>query len=425
MDLFLLGFSFQKTPLEIRENLYFRETELQSAYQQAKEQFHLDNLVIVSTCNRIELYFSSKSKNSQRQISQKLLQFVAHFHKQNISICKKYAYLKKNIQVVRHLYTVISSLDSMVVGENQILAQIKVAYYFRQINDLLLNRLFQSAIALGKKIRSKTKIGAGGVSIGSLSIDIVKNLFNQNDEFSICLLGSGIIAQECLHSLQTYGNAQVVICNRDLEKAKNILKKLKTKKSQHKKNNYQVVSFDSRYEAITNSDITICSTDADVFIIEQEKLRQEFIEKTNKIHLLIDLSVPRNIDPRVHNIKQVIYYSIDDLQQITKENKEKRLAEITLVDEIINESINDFLQWQIKTLFFEFLKKQKSFPTNEETKKHHQINLTITDKINLKKNYYSLFNNFLQKQTDVILPQFYLNIDHYWGKVSKVIDKKN
>ena len=433
-EFFLVGFSFQETPVEIREKIYFRETQLNLAYQKAKDDFGLEDLVIVSTCNRVELYSASHdSTNAEGEliILTKLLKFVSHFHQQDMNVLMQYAYKKTRVQVVRHLYTVISSLDSMVVGENQILGQIKNAYYFHKNSNLFINRLFQSAIALGKKVRTKTEIGVGGVSIGSLSIDIVKNLFNKNDEFTICLLGAGAMAQECLKSLQTYAKAKVIICNRNFKKTQDKVKKL-TKELNQQGNNqeYEVVDFDRCYEVISSSDIIICSTDAEHFLIEKETLRKQFIEKKKKIHLFIDLSVPRNIDPQVNDIMEVIYYSIDDLQKLANENKKKREQEIFLVNEIIDKSISDFLEWQVKTIFFNFfvekgsLKKSDKSGTDKSEKVFFQSESVAVDVGALKQRYYDFVNDFLKKQDDSIIPKFRLDIKDYWSKVNKVIKKK-
>ncbi len=346
----VVGLNFKSADLQTREKLSFPEAEIASAFERLKTQGYTE-IIILSTCNRVEIYTSSTDPHKSYL---DLCHFLADYGKLVKDELQPHLYFKHCNDAVTHLFSVASGIDSMVVGEYQILHQIKRAYEIAQQKNMTgqnLNKLFQSAIQVGKLVQTNTAIGAGAVSIGSIAVDLVKEIFPQNSSFRLLLLGAGEVAELTASHLKGYGNADIRIASRTEENAMALIKKF----------GGSLVDFENRHQEAAHSDIVIVSTAAPHYILNKAELSACMHVRKGQVCFYIDLSVPRNIDPDVQQIDEVILYSIDDLQKVAELNRKKRSKAVDSAKMLIDESIGDFSMWYAK---------QKLMPTIQELRSH-------------------------------------------------------
>lgn len=352
----VLGLNFKSADVEVREKVHFSESIVHEALTRLHSLPVIEECVILSTCNRVELYASTPEP--EKGLNQ-ILHFVADFHNIDPSFLEPYIYQKNCEDAVSHLFKVASSLDSMVVGENQILGQVKDAYESArkaQTTSTLMNRLFQGAIQVGKKVRTETTINKGEVSIGSAAIDLVREIYPPDSAFRVMILGAGEIADVTLRNLAKYGRAEVSISNRSKENALKLAEQY----------GGSILNFEERYHDVLKHDIVIVSTGASEYILKYNEMHQ--IMQQNKTHnsdpvLVIDLSVPRNADPALSELNKFLVYSINDLNRVVETNKNKREKAGEEAGELINESMDEFTLWYAR---------QKLFPVVNRVKKHYQ-----------------------------------------------------
>ena len=346
----LVGLNYKIADLDLREKLHFENEYLNEALKILYDDKSVHECAILSTCNRVELYVGAYDK---LQATKELIQFLSNFHGVPENTLKEHVYIKECGEAVQHLYNVSSSLDSLVVGENQILGQIKTAYETSLelgYTNTLTNKLFQSAISIGKKVRTETNIGLGSSSVGSASVDLIKNIFPKNFQFQALILGAGKISKLTINSLKSYTNVDIMIINRSSEKAIAIAKEI----------NGAWAPWEERYQYITQSDVILVSTSSPEFVIKKDDLSSALKSASRHMTLFIDLSVPRNIQPSIQDIDNVVLYCIDDLQSIVGKSLKKREQEIQNCKEIIEESTQEFTQWFNSAALINDYKKWKS-----------------------------------------------------------------
>ncbi len=336
----LVGLNYKSAAVSIREKLHFDNNMLSSALSHLFKRKGVEECAILSTCNRVELYACTNDITKGFDL---LKSFLAEHHRVNEKEIEPYLYKLAEKKAVRHLFRVASSLDSMVLGENQILGQVKRAYddaYKQGCTKSILNVLFQKAISTGKKVRSETAIGEGSLSIASVAVDLVKDIFPQDYTFNVCIIGAGEVSELVTKSLQQqYKNINLTIVNRNFKKAVSLAKKF----------NSSVSTLKDVYSQVLRADVSIVSTSSKEFIVRSdlfyEHLRQA---RSFKLRFLIDLSVPRNVDPQIQNIDDTVVYAIDDLKKIIDKNFNKRQIEIKDSEKLILNSVNDFFIWYYK-----------------------------------------------------------------------------
>ena len=401
-SLHLLGFDFNTLAINSRQQISFLKEEIITAYETFFEEYLLKDIIILSTCNRIEFYgiaenrnifyneiekflFQKINKNNQKKLTE---QSTEQFKK-----IMQQSYYFENLSVVSHLYRVVASLKSMVIGENQILGQVKNCYFDRKTNkqqqNKTLNKLFETSIALGREVRRDTNIGKGKLSIASVSIELVKKIYSTEQEITFCLIGAGEINEEVLENLKDFSSAKILLLNRSLKKAKIITKK-------HNFKNLKIISLEKIYQTIINADVIITSTQAGKILIEKKKLQKELKKKEQdsktNCQLFIDLSIPLNIESSINEIPSIIHYNIDQLNIMIDKNKKKRILEINKVEKIITEEVKKFLHWQI----YSFLHQKKKSLKKENLTKEYLLN-KISDSFYFleEKKYNSLMENIV------------------------------
>lgn len=315
MNLILIGTNHNIASVNIREQISFNEKKSVEAMKKLLQNKNITGIVILSTCNRVELYCSVKKINSDE-----LLDFLKNFHNINIDNFKRYFYIYQNQKVISHLVSVAAGLDSMLIGEPQIFGQVKAAYKLSlEANTISkeLNTIFQRAIYITKKVRTETGIGRGAVTISHAVIECIKNIYTDIADLKVMLIGGGKMAEICAKHFSN-NNSNLLISNRSLKKS-NILAK---------KYNGEIVGFETRFTRMIETDVVIVSTSAPHYVIKKERIAKLMNALKNKKIIFIDISVPRNIDPVISGISNIILYNIDDLKTVINNNLNLRYKKV-------------------------------------------------------------------------------------------------
>ena len=334
MHFILVGINFKTADVEIREKLHFSFEELPIALDLLKCQPSIKGCVILSTCNRVEIYASVDNiHNGFNDITN----FLSNYHSLPVNKIVDSLYKKHCKEANNHLFRVVSSLDSMVIGEYQIQGQVKAAYFKAQeckVTNNVVNKVFQTAIQIGKKVRSETKIGEGSVSVATLAVEIVKQVVEKKNNLNVLLIGAGKMSTLTAANFQEqFEKPNISVTNRSQENAIEFAQKFKA----------NVVEFEKRNDSICESDIIIASTSAENYVVCKDDVLN--LKTLDKKRIFIDLSIPRNIDPEISFIDNCIVYSIDDINKLITSNLEKRSTEITKVEKIISEISEDYYAW--------------------------------------------------------------------------------
>ncbi len=334
-NLILVGVNHKTTPVEIREKLAFTQVKIEASLSQLVSSPEIIENIILSTCNRVEIY--ARVENTDRGI-QLLQDFICDYHGISRGNLDQYFYSYCDNQAVEHLFRVSSSLDSMVLGEAQILGQVKDAYSTARsfsATGMVLNQLFEKAFNVAKKVREETGISERGVSISSAAVELAKKIFEDLENHSVMLVGTGEMAELAAKHLISYGVKTVYVASRTYERAAALAKSL----------NGCALDFESFKEEMHRADIIITSTAAPTFIVNEEMMEAAIQKRKNKPIFLIDIAVPRDIAPEVNELENVYLYDIDDLQNVVNANMEERQKEAESAMEIINQEVTKFNNW--------------------------------------------------------------------------------
>jgi len=335
MNILIVGLNHKTADVDIREKLAFNGQKLEEALQRIKTLPDVKEAVILSTCNRVEIYLAVSNAAAAHEA---IKNFISEFHGIDRSALETSLYAYTDINAVRHVFRVASSLDSMIVGEPQILGQIKDAFDFslqKKTTGILLNKLMKKTISVAKRIRTETKIAENAVSISFAAVELAKKIFTDLSTKSFMLLGAGDMAELTARHLMSSGVGDVLIANRTYESGEKLAKEF----------NGRVVRFDDFIHEIVNTDIVICSTGASKYVLMKEQMHKVMKERRHKPVFIIDISVPRNIDPKINDIDNVYLYDVDDLHGIVDTNRLERQKEAEKAEGIIAEEIETFQKW--------------------------------------------------------------------------------
>ncbi|MFQ5866899.1 MAG: glutamyl-tRNA reductase [bacterium] len=332
MNLILIGISHKTAPLKIRERFAFSRKRLGEALSKLLEMESIDEAVILSTCNRVEIYTCI---NDMEMGQVELRNFLVNYHHLEENRNSKYLYLLKDKEAIKHLFRVASGLDSQVIGENQILGQVKSAYL--QAKEMgttngLFNRLFQKASAVGKLVRTKTRISQGNLSIGKVALKMLEEFWQRLTGKKILIIGTGKIGELVTKYLKDREVSGVFIANRTYENACLLASKVGGK----------AVRFDRLKEELKEADIVISATASPHLIIKREII-SEIMELRRKTLVIMDLALPRDVDPEVKNVSNVILYNLDDLNSIIESNHKQRKEEAKRAEKIVEEETEKFV----------------------------------------------------------------------------------
>lgn len=334
MNIVLIGLSHKTAPIEMRERLAFDESRLGDALNSLVDQEVVDEGLIVSTCNRVELLASAPA-GADRGLD-RLTGFLCDFHSLHLDSLNGHLYRHANNDAIKHLFRVASSLDSMVVGESQILGQVKEAY--QQAVEAgtvgrILSQLMNRTINVAKRVRTETGVAQNPVSVSSVAVELARKIFDDLTNKTVLLVGAGEMGELAARSLIEAGISKLIVTNRTVERAEQIARKFDA----------DVINFNDFYEALVSVDIVLCSTGAPDYVIRYPEAKKPFKSRKRGPLLFIDISVPRNIDPAVSRLDNAFLLDVDDLESVVKTNLREREREAKLAESIIETEVENFL----------------------------------------------------------------------------------
>ncbi len=335
MNILVVGLSHNTAPVEIREKVAFSPTAMAEPLQQMLALDAVNEGIIVSTCNRVELY--ATSREPERAIIQ-LQHFLADFHKLSFERIEEHLYDLHGEDAIRHVLRVAASLDSMIIGEPQILGQIKTAYGYAsefKTAGLILNRFMHKAFSVAKRVRTETAIASNAVSVSFAAVELARKIFSNLEDKTVMLIGAGEMCELAARHFINNGIAEVLVTNRTFSRAEKLAAEF----------NGRAVSFENFRDQLHQVDIVLSSTGAPDYVLEAKKLSEVIRLRRNKPMFLIDIAVPRDIDPKANKIDNIYLYDVDDLQGVVQANLKERKKEADKAEAIINEEIVQFYRW--------------------------------------------------------------------------------
>jgi glutamyl-tRNA reductase len=353
MNVIVIGLSHHTSPVELRERFAFPETKIPDALKSLRDSGVASEAVILSTCNRVEIYTATShepakaftelkqfllrwgetlSSPNQKQTNSRLDGVSPH---QNFS--GEEIYTLAEPQSLRHLFKVACGLDSMILGETEILGQLKDAYQLAHKNNFTgarLNKIFQRAFHVAKHIRTHTNIQRGSVSVASVAVELAQKIFSSLAEREVLVIGAGETSEKVARALFSRGAKSIIVASRSFERAEILAKEFSGR----------AVQFDNWANEFEKIDIAISSTSAPHHILDCAKLEPLMKSRKNRPLLLIDIAVPRDIAPEVNFVENVYLYNIDDLQSIADDYLKQRKEEIVRCEKIIEEKVKPLLR---------------------------------------------------------------------------------
>lgn len=341
MTILLLGVNHNTASISTRERVAFAPENMHDALQQACLQAGLSELIILSTCNRSEIYCipenASDTESKQKAIQLKVLSWLADYHQIETEDLINCTYVQWNEDVIRHVMHVASGLDSMVLGEPQILGQIKSAYAVaKEAGSVgsILHRVFEDTFATAKQVRTDTAIGENPVSVAFAAVSLAQQIFTDLSQSSALLIGAGRTIELVVQHLKEAGIANLVVANRTLEHALELKKKFGVK---------EVLLADIP-EQLIDADIVVSSTASQLPLLGKGAVESALQARKHKPILMIDLAVPRDIEPEVGDLEDIFLYSVDDLKQVIDANLKGRQDAAVEAEQIIEKNLSTYLQ---------------------------------------------------------------------------------
>ncbi len=338
----ILSVNHQLAPVEAREKVAFSPSHLIRALHQLNNHPAISGCAILSTCNRSEIYCVSSADNSTDNSTDNtaeiLSNFLANTHHLARAVLDPYLSYFENDAATTHISCVATGLDSLVLGEPQILGQLKDAYRLAKeagTLDKLLEKLFQHAFSTAKKVRTDTQIGASPVSVAYCAVKLSQKIFTDLSKQTILLIGAGEMIELCAQHLHQQGVKKIIIANRTVSNAAQIVERY----------NAEAVSLKQLSSVMHKADIIISSTAASVPIIGKGLVETALKIRKHKPIFMLDIAMPRDIEPEVQQLNDVFLYTIDDLQQVVDNNLSNRQKEKTLAEEIIAQQTLNFARW--------------------------------------------------------------------------------
>jgi glutamyl-tRNA reductase len=403
----LIGISYKTADLEIRERFAFSAEEILHFTQQLLARQVVKGMVVLSTCNRTEIYYHA-AKDKKEDALREILASLSEMKNYSDDL-KPNFYFRENEETVTHLFKVVSGIDSLIVGEDQIIGQVKDAFeYAKQIKstDKILNRLFSKALETGKKVRTQTEISRGSASASSAAVNLCHQHFPDLSNQNLLMIGAGQTGQLVLNSLRKSRFKSLHIANRTLQKAEELARLHKG----------ESITLEQVNRYLPDSDIVFIATDSPEPLLKLKAVKEGLKKRTKQQEQLIfDLSVPRNVEEEIGHLEGVRLFTIDDLTKIVESTNQKRMEEISAAMQIIRRATQLFLSWQ---------HEQELVPTILKIKKNfHQLNKKETEEFkkirSIKED--KMLDEYAQHITDKFARVFIKNLK----ELSKEADNKD
>ncbi|NLP37061.1 MAG: glutamyl-tRNA reductase [Firmicutes bacterium] len=381
-EILVVGINHKTATVEVREKLAFSKSQLAQALAFLRTLDEVYEAVIISTCNRTEIYSFGKDGESLLDATLIMLEKIKKIDPHTI---RSYLYTYGQEEAVRHLFRVTAGLDSMILGETQILGQVKTAYADAVAADLVdsyFHTLFRLAVTAAKRVQTETEINQNAASISYAAVELAKNIFASLQGRTVMIIGAGKMSELTLRHLYEQGAQNVWVVNRNRGRAKKIAAKYGGRSE----------DFNNLYRCLVKADIVISSTSAPHYVLRAKDLSRIHAQRQGKPLFLIDIAVPRDIEPQAGELENVFLYDIDDLQAVVAENMDKRKQEALAAEKILDEEIDEYKKW-FKTraaapLIAALHKKAEKIRTShlegtlrklanlDEREKKHVVNLT-------------------------------------------------
>lgn len=346
MTTLLLGINHNTASVDVREKVAFAPEKMHDALQQVCADVGLEEIVIISTCNRTELYCEpgegSAASSSPAEVQKMVLAWLAQYHQLSETQLQDSTYIHQDIDAVRHCMKVASGLDSMVLGEPQILGQLKSAYAVAQEAGTVgnnLNRLFEETFAVAKRVRTDTAIGENPVSVAFAAVTLAEHIFSDLSQANALMIGAGRTIELVVQHLRQAGVAKVSVANRTLERALELKEKY----------GVDEVLFSDIPEELIKADIVVSSTASQLPILGKGAVERALKARKHKPIFMVDLAVPRDIEPEVAELEDIYLYSVDDLAQVIDSNLENRKEAAHEAELIIDQGVSSYEE-KLRTL---------------------------------------------------------------------------
>ncbi len=411
LNILLLGLNHITAPIELRECIAFSDEQIKSALDDLSGHPHISEMMLISTCNRVEILLITSDMIRAIETAKR---YISEIKKIEMKEFEGALYIHKGEDAVRHLFRVASSLDSMVVGEPQILGQIKSAYFAatkRKTSGVILNRLLHKTFFVAKRVRSETGIGDHAVSISYAAIELGRKIFGLLQDKQVLLIGAGEMAELAVENLIRNRAGIIFVANRTFERGLELSRRFKGK----------AIRFEEIPECLKEVDIVISSTGAPGLILKKDQVKSIMRIRKNKPIFFIDIAVPRDIDPDINSIGNAYVYDIDDLKNVIDENIEDRKKEAIKGERIVDEAVIKFRNWYesldaVPTIVA-LRTKMENIAESEIQKTFQSLkHLTEDDKIVLQRMTQSMINKILHE------PTVYLKKNEGMGDKSRYID---
>ncbi|ADY73205.1 Glutamyl-tRNA reductase [Desulfurobacterium thermolithotrophum DSM 11699] len=369
LKLCCLGLSHKTAPVEIREKYAFKGDEIENALLQMNSISSVEECIILSTCNRVEIYFTSRASNPFKEI----YEFLIERKSATVEEINQFFYKKEQKEAIKHGFYVASSLDSMVVGEPQIVGQFKDAFQTaKELGTIgtVMCRFCETALKVSKRVRTETGISKNAVSISFAAVELAKKIFGNFSGKKVAIIGAGEMAELAVKHLLSNGVSEVFVVNRTFERAVKLAEEFGGKP-------FPLTELNTVLQAV---DIVISSTGAPGYVLTPENVVPVFEKRKNSPMFFIDIAVPRDIDPALNEVEGLYVYDIDDLNEVVKANIEERLRAAEIAKRIIEEYVDRFIKWlkelEVAPLIAELKEKAETIRKTEIEKRLSKLNLT-------------------------------------------------
>ncbi len=335
MDFVVVGASHRTAPVEVRERLHVREGDVPALLVALGKDGVAPERMVLATCNRVEIYAATPEVEEATAM---IVQRLTEREQGPVALLDPFLYRLRGEGAIRHAFRVASSLDSMVVGEPQILGQVKAAYGVaggEKAVGPLLSHLMERAFMVAKRVRTETALGRAPVSVASAAVDLARQIFGTLEGRSLLLLGAGEMAELALRHLLDAGGRAVTVATRTTERAEALCARC----------GGRAIPFEARHEALSGADVVLCSTGAPHYVIRPPEVAEAMRRRRHRPMFLIDISVPRNIDPAVHDLEHAYLYNVDDLQAVVEANRREREREAGRAEAIVEREVGEFVAW--------------------------------------------------------------------------------
>ncbi|GAB4073274.1 glutamyl-tRNA reductase [Barrientosiimonas marina] len=392
MDLLKVGFDYKSAPLEIRERYVISEDKLDQAMVQLKRQKSILEDVIISTCNRTEVFAVVDQAHTGRYY---IKQFLADWFQVDLSFLSSYLRIAEGDEAVDHLFRVTTGLDSIVLGETQIIGQMKAAFSTaqkQQTTGTIFNELFKRAVTFAKKVHKDTTIGQQAVSVSYAAVELARKIFGDLQKRHVVIHGAGEMGELAAKNMHGSGASDITVVNRTFAKAESLAQTFQG----------QAKPIEQLQEQLQNADILISSTASDSVVLTRDFMETVQRKRKGRPLFMVDIAVPRDMDPKIGELDDVFLYDIDDLQHVVDENLASRKAAAEGVETMLDDEIAAFNEW-VQTLgvvpVISGLRK-KALAIQTETMKsieRKMPDLTEREKKVLNKHTKSIINQLLKQ----------------------------